>query len=82
MLFLFIKQCVLNQNKSYWLLLDGFFFTFSLYISMKSDLTRIWALDAPLIFNDFDSRLTKFKMQMITQVINKLTFFIISMAYN
>jgi hypothetical protein len=42
---------------------------------MKFDLTRIWALDAPLIFNDFDSKLTEFKMQMMTQVINKLTFF-------
>ncbi len=81
MLFLFIERCVLNQNKGYWLLLDGSFPTFSLFISMKSDLTRILALYAPLIFNDFDSKLMEFKMQMMTQVINKLTFFIISLPY-
>ncbi len=62
MLFLFIEQCVLNQNKGYWLLLDGFFKNFSLCISMKSDVTRIWALDAPLIFNGLDSKLQEFKL--------------------
>jgi len=44
--FLFVvKLCVLNQNASYWLLSNAFYFAFTLCIAMKANVVRIQALN-------------------------------------
>ncbi len=67
-----VKQCVLNQSQSYWLLLDALGSAFSLCIVIKVDVCETQALNQPFLRKDFDSKVQEFKLRMMGQVLNAL----------
>jgi len=53
-LLLVVKQCVLNQTRGYWLLLNVLIFVFNLCSALKVGVANIESLNQPLIYGDFD----------------------------
>jgi hypothetical protein len=45
-----VRQCVLNQTRRYWLLLDVFIYVFNLCNALKVGVASIESLNQPLIY--------------------------------
>jgi hypothetical protein len=75
-LLLVVQQCVLNKSQGYWLVIDALVYVFSSCNMMKCETSSIEALNYLLIQGKFESKLQKFKLWMMSQVLKILAHFL------